>query len=575
MHYDFSSVPDRSRCGSNKWDAVPGASVDKVPLSTADMEFPTPPPVAEALKATVDSTILGYSHATPDYYQAVCGWMQRRHSFTVKPEQIILTPGVVYALGVLIDAVTDPGDSVIVLTPVYYPFDQSVLAKGRNIVYSTLKLEGTRYTIDYEDLAQKAARPDTKALLFCNPHNPVGRVWSREELEKVVQICAANDVFIIDDEIHNDLIMPGYRHTVMATLSETASQICAVCTAPSKTFNLAGLHCSNIIIQNPEICAKVRVTALMNLSTDLNALAYPACIAAYTQCDQWLDELISTIQGNADYIRSFLAEHFPSVKVIPLEGTYLLWLDLRALGFTHLELERIMKDDAELYLDEGYIFGEAGRGFERINIACSRKTLEKSMQRFQAAMEAALQKPHAIHQTLTPGLKLEGFVYDTPVRSGLDLADTIQKPTILVFSRYYSCSLCQATLEELRKAWPALQGMGIDLKVVLQSARESVAGADLPFDLICDPEAKLYDRYNVFDADSPVTMIADRPQLIAAMGGVRQMLLSTLGSSQTEGRSRQLPAVFAVTPDMVVRYAYYGKTLDDLPDFQEVLGSLR
>lgn len=575
MQYDFTVVPDRTNTGSSKWDGAPHASVENVPLSTADMEFPTAPPIAQALESTVHNNILGYAHATPEYYQAVCGWMQRRHGFSVTPEQIILTPGIVYALGVLVDAVTDPGDSVLVLTPVYYPFDMSVLAKGRNIVYSTLRLDGTRYTIDYADLTEKAARPDVKALLFCNPHNPVGRVWDREELGQVVDICAANNVFIIDDEIHNDLIMPGYQHTVLATLSETAANICAVCTAPSKTFNLAGLQCSNIIIQNPAICAKVRITSMLNLIVDLNALAYPACIAAYTQCDTWLEELIQTIQGNADYVRSFMAENYPSVHIIPLEGTYLLWLDMRELGFTHVELERIIKEDAGLILDEGYIFGKAGRGFERINLACARTTLEKAMARFKSAMDEALLRPRTVHQTLHVGDVLRDFHYDTASATDLDFAQNISKPTVLIFSRYYSCTICQMTLARLRAAWPAIEAAGLDLKVVLQSTQESVAGAEFPFDLICDPNATLYDRYNVFEADSIVSMVAGSPQLIAAMGGVRQMALSALGGDAPEGRARQLPAVFVITPDMVIRYAHYGKTLDDLPDPQDVVRILQ
>lgn len=574
MQYDFTSIPDRSACGSSKWDAVPGASTEKVPLSTADMEFVTAPPIVDALKQTAETTILGYSHPTEEYYRAVCGWMARKHGFAVTPEQIITTPGVVYALGVLVDAVCEPGDSVLILTPVYYPFDMAVLAKGRNIVYSELKLTGTRYTIDYGDLEEKAKRSDVRALLFCNPHNPVGRVWSRDELERVVDICAENDVFIIDDEIHNDLIMPGYTHTVMATLLDTAEKICAVCTAPSKTFNLAGLQCSNIIIKNPEVCAKVRAASMANLILDLNVFAFPACIAAYTQCDAWLDELITVIAGNASYVESFMAEHFPAVKTIPLEGTYLLWLDMRGLGMTHVELERLMKEDAGLYLDEGYIFGRAGRGFERINLACSRTTLERSMERFLHAMEGweASEKP--CHKEIVCGETLEGFVYDTPAAAGLDLAETITKPTVLIFSRYYSCTFCQALLAQLRQAWPMLSEQGIDVKVVMQTAREWAAEADFPFDLICDPDAKLYDRYHVFEADSAVAMVAESPKLIAALGGVRQLAGMMMGGDAPEGRARQLPAVFAVTPDMVVRYAHYGRALDDMPELPEVIAAL-
>ena len=574
MKYDFSVIPDRSGCSSSKWNAAPNADVRHVPLSTADMEFPTAPPIVEALKELADTTVLGYTDPTPGYYRAVCGWMERRHGFHVEPEWILPTPGVVYALGMLVDAMSEPGESVIILSPVYYPFDLAVTAKERNILYSELKLEGERYTIDYADLEEKAAREDAKVLLFCNPHNPVGRVWSREELERVVDICARNGVFIIDDEIHQDLIMPGHRHTVMATLSETARQICAVCTAPSKTFNLAGLQCSSIIIPNPGAYAKAKAAHTLSLISHLNIFAYRACEAAYDRCEDWLEEAIEVIHGNAEYVKAFMGEHFPEVTVFPLEGTYLLWLDLRALGMTHRELETLMKQDAGVYLDEGYIFGQSGRGFERINLACARATLEGAMRRFQDAMDrkrAQWEKEgRPYHKTLAPGDVLEGFVYDTAGESGLRLEQTIQKPTILVFSRYYTCALCQMLLAQLRGAWPLIQEKGYDLKVVLQSSRQSIAAAaetdPFPFDLICDPDALLYDRYNVFEADSPFAMVAGDLGLVKAMGGVKKVLLNTLRGEKTEGRAQQLPAVFVVTPQLEVRYAHYARTLSDLPD---------
>lgn len=580
MKYDFSVIPDRSGCSSSKWNAAPNADVQHVPLSTADMEFPTAPKIVDAIKDLADTTILGYTDPPSDYLEAVCGWMKRRHSFEVQPEWILPTPGVVYALGVLIEAMSDPGDSVIILSPVYYPFDLTVTAKERNILYSELKQDGDRYSIDYADLEEKAARSEAKLLLFCNPHNPVGRVWSREELERVVDICQRNHVFIIDDEIHQDLVMPGHQHTVLATLSEAARDICAVCTAPSKTFNLAGLQCSSIIIPNRTVYARAQAVNMINLITHLNIVGYRACTAAYNQCEDWLDEVIQVIQSNAEYVKAFMAENFPEIRVFPLEGTYLLWMDMRALGMTHRELEVMMKQDAGLYLDEGYIFGQSGRGFERINIACARTTLESAMARFKDAVLrkraqwAVEGKPY--HHTLAAGDTLDGFVYDTPQAHGLDLASTIQKPTILVFSRYYTCSICQMLLAQLREAWPMIQQSGFDLKVVLQSTQESVAphAADFPFDLICDPNAVLYDRYNVFEADSAFAMVAGNVQLVNAMGGVKKVLIDSFNSAKTEGRSQQLPALFIVAPDMKVAYAHYAKNVMDLPDLSTLLGEI-
>lgn len=585
MKYDFNVIPDRSHCGSSKWNAVPGASVDKVPLSTADMEFPVAPEIAQELKRLIDTTVLGYTGPTKEYFDAVCGWMKRRHGYEVDPSHIILTPGVVNALALLVESATKPGENVIIMNPVYYPFDLAVLAKGRNIVYNPLKLNGDRYEIDFDDLEKKAARPDCTALLFCNPHNPIGRVWTKEELERVVDICARNHVFIIDDEIHNDLVMPGYKHTVMAALSDKARQICAVCTAPSKTFNLAGLQCSNIIVDNDEIRAKMQVNNLCNMNMHLNIFAYTACQAAYNKGEAWLGQLIEVVRSNADYIKDFLAENIPEAKVYPLEGTYLLWVDFGGLGMTHPELEDMMKNEAGLYLDEGYIFGDGGRGFERFNLACSPVTIARSMERLKKAVDgrrakwAAEGKP--CHTTLKKGDAVEGFVYDTPSETGLKLDDA-KKPTIIVFSRYYTCSVCQAMMSRLKAAYPTLSAAGFDLKVVLQSTRESLLAAEaekaFPFELICDPDCRLYDRYNVFEADSAAAMIAGDP-MINQLGveGIKNLIGSmfTGGGSKPEGRQRQLQAIFVVSPDCKVLYAHYAKTMSDFPDMAEVIKNLK
>lgn len=580
MKYDFTVIPDRSSCGSSKWNAVPGASVEKVPLSTADMEFPPAPEITQALKNLLDTTVLGYTGPTKDYFDAVCAWMKRRHGYEIDPKNIVSTPGVVYALSMVVEACTAPGDNIIIMSPVYYPFDMVALARGRNIVYSPLKLENGRYFIDYEDLEEKASRADCTALLFCNPHNPVGRVWLPEELEKVVDICDRHNVFIIDDEIHNDLIMPGHKHTVMATVSERARQICAVCTAPSKTFNLAGLQCSNIIIENQQVLSNAKAYHMSNMLMSLNIFAYTACQAAYNNCEDWLEQLISVVKSNADYITAFMAENFPEVKVYPLEGTYLLWVDFSAWGMTHFELETFMKEEAGLYLDEGYIFGKEGRGFERFNLACSPITIQKSMERLKSAIEKRRAlwekegKPE--HFTLEEGGKLEGFIYNSSEKSNLDLSKS-GKPTIIVFSRYYTCSLCQAKLSELKALWPELESRGIDLKVVLQSTPESVreGAKEFPFEFVCDPEAKLYDRFNVFEADSISSLLAGDP-FISQIGqsGVRKLIASSFSGAKTEGRQRQLSAVFAVAPDMTVKYAYYGKTLSDFPDINDAVKSL-
>ena len=593
MKYDFTSVPDRSKCGSSKWNGAKHASVENVPLSVADMEFPTAPPIVEAIKNLADTTILGYTQATDAYYDAVCGWMKRRHNFEVEREWIINTPGVVDALAVLVDAATKPGDGVIILTPVYYPFDMAVIAKGRRIIYSTLINRNGHYEIDYADLRKKAGMPKTKALLFCNPHNPIGRVWTKEELVKVADICCDNDVFIIDDEIHHDLIMPGYEHTVMATVSERVKEHIAVCTAPSKTFNIAGLQGSNIIIPNKIMRTKAKACSMLNMQMNLNIVAYTACIAAYNECEAWLDELITVIDSNAKYVESFMAEHFPEIKISPLEGTYLLWLDMRELGMTHIELRKML-EDANIYLDNGEVFGESGRGFERINLACARETLEKAMLRFKDAVEKVRNewqrngKPY--HQTLTVGTKLEGFVYDSPKGIGQNLENTIQKPTLIVFSRYCECEICRAVLAMLTAAYPVLKLKGYDVKVVLQSNLETVAryAKKYPFELIADPNKILYDKYNVFEADGVVQMLASDKLYETFVGKNVKKLLNTdmvnsiasaldgdAESNDDGPRQMQLSAFIAVDKNLNVTYSHYCKTIADFPSAKELLLELK
>lgn len=593
MSYDFISIPDRSGCGSSKWDAAKGASTECVPLSVADMEFPTAPPIIRAIEQVANHDILGYTHATERYYDAVCGWMKCKHNFEIQKEWILMTPGVVDALAVLVDAVTKPEDEVIILTPVYYPFDMAVLAKSRHMLYSTLINNNGHYEIDFKDLEEKAKRPHATALLFCNPHNPIGRVWTKDELKRVADICCDNGVFIIDDEIHNDLIMPGYEHTVMATVSERVMDNIAVCTAPSKTFNIAGLQCSNIIIPNTISRTKALACSFLNMQSQLNIFAYAACIAAYTECEDWLKELIQVIAGNAAYITEFMAENFPEIQVIPLEGTYLLWLDMRALGMTHVELKQML-ENAGLYLDNGEMFGPAGRGFQRINLACARTTLEKAMARFKHAVEEVRKnwaengKPY--HKTLQKGDLLEHFIYDSPRGGQIDLAKRIQKPTLLVFSRYFECEVCQQTLKVLKKAYPVFRALGCDVKVIMQSTVKTLSAAqkNYPFELIADPQAKFYDAYNIFEADSMVGMIAGDKMVEKMIGAdikglldsdlVKDMANALLSSGEKpkDGpRELQLSAFIAVDKQMRVTYAHYCRTMGDFPDTKSLLKGLK
>jgi cystathionine beta-lyase len=391
MKYDFETVTDRTNTGSAKWEQMKGWNPDVkegvVPYSVADMELKNPPEIIEGLKNYLDTAILGYTRPTEDYSNAVCGWMKKRHNWEIKPDWIVNSAGVVSAFFTAIKALTDPGDGIIINPPVYYPFYSAIELNGRNIIKNPLINNGKTYTIDYDDLEAKAKDPANKVLLFCSPHNPVGRVWDKEELEKVAEICIRNNVLIISDEIHHDLIMPGFNHTVFATISEEAANHVIVCTAPSKTFNLAGMQTSNLIIPNQQIRELYQQEASKNAAFGLNILGYKACEIAYTQCGEWLEQLIELIHHNHLVLKKFISENIPQVRVYELEGTYLQWMDFTSLGMDKDELERFMHMEAQLFMDEGYVFGEEGFGYERMNIACPTKVLMEGLERLSEAVK--------------------------------------------------------------------------------------------------------------------------------------------------------------------------------------------
>lgn len=388
MKYDFETCIDKRNSGSVKWrdmlEKQPDVPEGVVPLSVADMEFKTAPEITAGLKEYIETQALGYTEATDTYYDAVAGWMKDRHGWDVKREWIVTTPGIVLALGLAVRAFTQPGEGVIIMTPVYYPFYMVVEKQGRKLAENELKNRAGRYEIDFDGLEKKAEDPNNRMLLLCSPHNPVGRVWTREELARVSEICARNGVLVVADEIHHDLIMPGYSHTVFTQAGDPENVI--VCTAPSKTFNLAGMQVSNIIIPNEGLRRRFRNYKAESGLRELGALSYRACELAYTRCAGWLNGLLAVLDENRRLTERFAAQELGRAHVTQLEGTYLQWIDLRAYGLTGKELERKMLG-AHLFLDEGYIFGKMGAGFERINIACPSRVLEEALSRMRDALE--------------------------------------------------------------------------------------------------------------------------------------------------------------------------------------------
>lgn len=393
MKYDFETLVKRNNCGSFKWDSMlegkPNINEDIVPFSVADMELKNAPEIMEGLREYLndEKLILGYTGPTNAFFDAIIGWMDRIHNWKVEKEWILQTPGVVPALYNLVNALSNPHDGVIIMPPVYYPFKRCITQTNRTVVEVPLINENDYYYINFNLLEEKCKDEKTKLIIFCSPHNPVGRVWNKEELEQLVEICVRNNVIIISDEIHNDLIMDGYKHTVLATLSKEAKNNCVVCTAPSKTFNLAGMQCANIIIPNPFIRERYEEYVNNTSSFSLNIMGYKACEIAYTKCEEWYYELLKHIKENALYSKEFIEKNMPEIKVYPLEGTYLQWWDCRKMNFNYKELENFMINEASLFLDEGYIFGKEGEGFERINLACPKKVLDKALNRLFKAYQ--------------------------------------------------------------------------------------------------------------------------------------------------------------------------------------------
>lgn len=392
--YDFENIIFRNNSGSHKWDemlTVPGVEADVIPFSVADMELKNPPEVIEGLKSYLDKSVLGYVKPNDAFRQTVADFIERRHGWRIEKEWLKDSHGVVTAFFAAVKVFTEPGDGVILMTPVYYPMYMAASLNNRKEVHNRLLFKGDHYEIDFEDLEAKAKDPKNKLLILCSPHNPTGRVWTVEELTRIGRICIDNNVMIVSDEIHNDLIMPGYHHTMFASIRDEFAQHSITLTSPSKSFNLAGMQVANLIIPNEEIREKYWHEFIVTEgSPKCNILGYEACRIAYTQCDEWLDQVIELINHNRQVVIDFLAKEFPQVQVIRLEGTYLLWMDFRALGIECHELARILRDEAHLFYDDGYIFGEEGEGFERWNLACPTKYINAALERMKKALDAHL-----------------------------------------------------------------------------------------------------------------------------------------------------------------------------------------
>ena len=388
MAYEFDKIIDRKGTNCLKYDFARerGHSEEELPLWVADMDFQTAPEIVERLQRSVAHGIFGYSEGKDSYFQALAGWYEKHFGWTVKREWLVKTPGVVFAIAAAVRAFTKEGDAVLLQQPVYYPFSQVIRDNGRKIVDNTLvQGEDGRYRINFTDFEEKIRSCKVKLFFLCNPHNPVGRVWTKEELLRLGDICEKYGVIVVSDEIHADFVFEG-SHQVLAGLKESYRKFVVTCTAPSKTFSLAGLQASKIFIPDDALRRKFEQAVGASGYSQLNTMGLVACETAYRHGGEWYDAVKAYIRENLTYAQAFLAEQIPQVKAVEPEGTYLLWVDFRSLGLSRRELEDLIVKKAGLWLDSGDIFGAAGRGFERINVACPRSVLTEALERLTRAV---------------------------------------------------------------------------------------------------------------------------------------------------------------------------------------------
>jgi cystathionine beta-lyase len=387
--FSFNDFTERRGTNAIKTDlaAIRGKPEDVLPLWVADMDFPTAPCILDALNKKVSHGIFGYSCTDEKYFSALKNWMKTRHDFEIQRNWIVNTPGVVFAISCAIRAFTSEGDGVLIMTPVYYPFKNMIELNGRRTVENSLIEKNGHYEIDFADFEKKIESDGVKLFILCSPHNPVGRVWKKSELQKISEICIKHNVIIFADEIHNDFTFGENVHTVFSTISKEAAWNCVVSTSASKTFNLAGLQFSTNFIQNPVLKKKFRDEKDKTGYDEPNIMGLVATVAAYENGGIWLDALKIHLAENLNFVRKFIAEKMNRVRLVEPEGTFLLWLDFSAYGLSDEELDHTIVQKAKVWLDRGTMFGTEGKNFQRLNIATPQKTLQEALEKIRSALE--------------------------------------------------------------------------------------------------------------------------------------------------------------------------------------------
>lgn len=387
MNYNFEAVIDRSNNFSAKWSEMDKkyGSNDLLPMWVADMDFKAAPCIIDAMRERLEQGIYGYTTRPDSYNESIVNWVARRYKWEIKSDWLIFSPGVIPSISLIIQEMTEKNDKIMIQEPVYSPFNSVVKENGRELVISPLiKLEDGNYVMDYEDIESKIK--DVKMFILCNPHNPVGRVWTKEELQKLGDICLKNNVKVISDEIHSDIIFKGHKHVPFASISEEFAQNSITCMAPTKTFNIAGLQMSQVILPNED---DYKILDLAFARLDIrrnNAFSLVATEAAYNHGEEWLNEFLEYIEGNMDFAIKYIEENMPSLKVKKPEGTYLLWVDFSETGLSDEEVSKALVEKGKVALNNGISFGIGGKGYQRINLACPRVMVEDGLARIKKAI---------------------------------------------------------------------------------------------------------------------------------------------------------------------------------------------
>lgn len=383
MKFEFDEVQNRRNTNSLKWDVAE----NELPMWVADMDFKTAPAIRKAMQKRLDGGIFGYSDLTDEWYEAYQKWWKTRHDFDIKKEWLVFATGVIPGLSSAVRKLTTPGENVVIMTPVYNIFYNSILNNGRNVLESELKYDGENYEIDFEDLEEKLSNPQTSLMFLCNPHNPVGKIWNKETLARIGELCKKHYVTVISDEIHCDLVAPGQKYVPFATASETCKEISVTCIAPTKAFNIAGLHTAAVVAANPSLRHKMWRQLNTDEVGEPNAFSVDVAVAAFNEGGEWLDALREYIQDNKKTVVEFINNNIPELKIVSTDATYLLWIDCAKLGDNVEDLAQFIRKKTGLYLTAGKVYGNPGKNFMRMNVACPRTLVNDGLNRLKKGIE--------------------------------------------------------------------------------------------------------------------------------------------------------------------------------------------